>query len=108
MNVFVMPSLHEGLPIALLEAQAAGLPCAVSDCVPSEANVSGSGVQFLALDLGPAKWADAVLRALDKPRAAQCLGPSRLEGTDFDIRTSAARLSAFYRSVAIRLPQESI
>jgi glycosyltransferase involved in cell wall biosynthesis len=108
MNVFVMPSLNEGLPIALLEAQAAGLPCVVSDCVPSEANVSGPDVQFLALDLGPAKWADVVLRALDKPRATLASGPGRLEGTDFDIRISAARLSAFYRSIAIQLPQESI
>ena len=34
MDVFVFPSMHEGLGLALLEAQAAGLPCVVSDSVP--------------------------------------------------------------------------
>lgn len=37
MDVFVFPSIYEGLGIALIEAQAAGLPCVVSDAVPKEA-----------------------------------------------------------------------
>lgn len=40
MDVFILPSLYEGLGIVAIEAQTAGLPTICSDCVPEEANVS--------------------------------------------------------------------
>lgn len=54
MDVFLFPSLWEGLGMSLIEAQATGLPCLCSDVIPEEANVSdllfkislGSGVDF--------------------------------------------------------------
>lgn len=56
-DIFVMPSLHEGLPIAGVEAQAAGLPVLVSSNVTPELNISGD-VHFL--DLDPDQWVDAI------------------------------------------------
>ncbi|MBQ3013808.1 MAG: glycosyltransferase, partial [Clostridia bacterium] len=41
MDVFLLPSIWEGLPVVLIEAQAAGLPCLVSDTVTKEANLTG-------------------------------------------------------------------
>jgi glycosyltransferase involved in cell wall biosynthesis len=49
MNVFVMPSLHEGLPVAGIEAQAAGLPLVISDTITDELNVTGSQVSRVSL-----------------------------------------------------------
>ena len=40
MDIFIFPSIHEGLGIALIEAQAAGLPCIISDTIPKEAVIS--------------------------------------------------------------------
>ena len=59
MDVFVFPSLYEGLPLALIEAQVSGLRCIVSDAVPPEAFRSE---RVIALSLeNPKKWADTIL-----------------------------------------------
>ena len=68
MDCFLFPSLYEGLPRVLVEAQAAGLPCIASSTVTSEAAAYSGAVRFLALDSGPEVWASEVLRALDSPR----------------------------------------
>ncbi|HHV65851.1 MAG TPA: glycosyltransferase family 1 protein [Peptococcaceae bacterium] len=56
MDVFVFPSKYEGLGLALIEAQASGLPCIAADTVPKEAKAT-SIVKFLSLDSGPENWA---------------------------------------------------
>lgn len=60
MDAFVFPSLFEGLGMAVVEAQAAGLPVICSECVPVEARILPS-MQCLPLNLGASKWAEAIL-----------------------------------------------
>lgn len=60
MDIIVMPSLFEGLPFALLEAQTAGLKCIVSDTVSQESDIVGWN-QFLPLSLSNDLWAEAIL-----------------------------------------------
>lgn len=60
MDVFLFPSLYEGLGIAALEAQATGLPCIISDSVPSECRVTDLA-ESLDLNLPIDEWADVVL-----------------------------------------------
>lgn len=45
MDVLVFPSKWEGFPVALVEAQASGLPCIVSDCITSKIKLTGN-IQF--------------------------------------------------------------
>ena len=61
MDVFVFPSRFEGLGIAVVEAQAAGLPVICSDNVPDEAVVTDL-VQKVDLSSGADVWADNILR----------------------------------------------
>lgn len=63
MDVFVFPSLFEGLGISLLEAQAAGLPSVISENVPKEATIIEPLVTRLPLSASVERWADAVLAA---------------------------------------------
>lgn len=60
MDVFCLPSLYEGLGIVLIEAQTSGLPCFISENIPSEAIVTHE-VYRTALGEGPKIWADRIL-----------------------------------------------
>jgi glycosyltransferase EpsF len=57
---FIMPSLYEGLPLALIEAQAAGVPSIVSKQITKEADLGIGIVKFLDLH-DPKKWANEIL-----------------------------------------------
>jgi glycosyltransferase involved in cell wall biosynthesis len=62
MDLFLFPSLFEGLPVVLIEAQAAGLNCIVSSSITKESDVTGR-VEFISLNESPEKWADQILSA---------------------------------------------
>lgn len=62
MDVFVMPSHYEGLPVTLIEAQAAGLRCVVSDVVNPEA-FRRDLVVPMNLSAGADAWAETILDA---------------------------------------------
>src|SRR6202012_821767 len=61
MDSFVFPSRYEGLGLVVVEAQAAELPCLISDRVPSEAIVDGSLVRVIPLERSAPEGAEAGL-----------------------------------------------
>ncbi len=65
-DCFLFPSLWEGLPLTLIEAQSAELPCFVSDTVTKEVDCSNL-VNYLSLDIGADKWAETILNYKKKP-----------------------------------------
>lgn len=67
MDVFVFPSLYEGMPNTVIESQATGLPCVIADTITRQADITGL-VEYLPL--GNAQmWADRALAAVKEQRA---------------------------------------
>ena len=99
-DLFVFPSVKEGLALSVVEAQASGLPTIVSTGVPELAVVSDRA-RRLPLSDGAEAWAEACAGEL---RRAQ--GALRIDARDqarahgFDIADTSARLAAFYRAAA--------
>ncbi|MDD3141612.1 MAG: glycosyltransferase [Lachnospiraceae bacterium] len=81
-DLFLVPSLCEGLCIAAVEAQAAGVPCIVSDAVPKEVKLTEQ-IQYLRLADGPKAWAESMqeCRSWDRQAMYQMIldGPYNVE-----------------------------
>jgi glycosyltransferase involved in cell wall biosynthesis len=92
MDAFIMPSLHEGLPLSALEAQAAGLRCVLSETISKEAAVYN--VKQLSLTQDACYWADSIVGYCTDYDREDCLDKIRSSG--FDISTEAARLQDIY------------
>ena len=60
MDLFLLPSVFEGFPLTLVEAQDSGLHCLVSDCVTTDVNLTGN-IRYLPLDRGAAQWAETAI-----------------------------------------------
>ena len=67
MDVFVFPSFYEGMPNTVIEAQATGLPCVISDAITRQADVTGL-VKYLPLSDSAETWAKAVADAFETDR----------------------------------------
>lgn len=62
MDALLLPSCYEGKPLVAIEAQYAGLPVIVSDCITKEIVVAEGLVQFLPLSTKPSAWADLAVK----------------------------------------------
>ena len=96
-DVYLFPSIYEGLPIALLEAQAAGCFCVSSTNVSTEVDMEIGQTAFCSLENSPEQWAEVIInRAVgySRPTAERIQTAFRQKG--YDIRWSAQRLIELY------------
>lgn len=93
MDIFVFPSLHEGLPVTLIEAQASALPCLVSNRITQEVDLGYGLVRFLPIE-ETAPW----IEQLRQCRPGHAGSVVDLAGKGYDIRLTAEKLTEFYLS----------
>lgn len=93
-DCFLFPSKWEGLPVTLVEAQAAGLPCIVSDKITREVNLTDS-IIYLPIDSGVDEWVNEALCLTGK----RMDNASKIRKKGFDIAESAKMLEKLYYSI---------
>lgn len=95
MDVFILPSLFEGLPVVSAECQAAGLPMLVSDKITTEIVMSPI-IEYESLDSGSEVWAKKALKLACLQRTNYC---NSLSSNGYNIKEEAARLARYYKKV---------
>lgn len=99
-DVFVFPSVNEGLALSAVEAQASGLPTIVSTGVPELAVVSDR-TSRMPLSAGAEAWAGECVRMLHAAAgSARSDACEQVRAHGFDIADTSARLAAFYEAAA--------
>lgn len=93
MDVFVLPSLYEGLGIVAIEAQASGLPVVVSTKVPGDIKLSDD-VAFLWLEDGVDRWVNTIVRA--SRTAERKDGSERVKQAGYDVQAAAEQVRRVY------------
>ncbi|MEK3879582.1 glycosyltransferase family 1 protein [Paenibacillus sp. FSL M7-0420] len=93
MDVFLLPSIYEGLPVVIVEAQAAGLKCVVSDTVTREVKVTDL-VDYISLKETYEKWAFKILELTRSYSRESTYEELKKEG--YDIEQEARKMELYY------------
>lgn len=95
MDIFLLPSHYEGLPVVGVEAQANGLPLLVSTNVTKEASITNV-IQYLDLDDGVAFWANEIEKYYKNRNESRTDTASMMKKAGFDINEEAKKLQEYY------------
>jgi glycosyltransferase EpsF len=96
MDVFVLPSLYEGLPVVGVEAQMSDLYCVFSDTITKEVKLLDSSL-FMSISSDSAeKWAEKIFSL---PLRERETAVEQIVGAGFEIRIEATKLSVFLRGL---------
>jgi glycosyltransferase involved in cell wall biosynthesis len=95
-DIFLLPSLSEGLGMAAIEAQASGMPCVLSDGIPREAKIN-QNVEFLPINQGCDVWVSKILQLLREPADRESLSRA-VSASEYNIRVAVRQLEAVYTS----------
>ena len=94
-DVFLLPSKYEGFPTVILEAQAAGLPCFISDSITNKIAITNL-VNRIALTNTAKEWAEIILRVSKKYSKSREIYNSIIS-EKYDITVTVNKISEIYR-----------
>ena len=95
-KAFILPSLYEGMPLVLIEAQASGIHCVSADTFSKEVDFGIEAIEWLSLQAGAERWADAIETAIEKGRKQKSEVVNAIEEKGFDSRIFTEKLCKLY------------
>lgn len=98
MDVLLMPSLFEGNPVSLIEAQAAGIPCVISDIITDKIDMGLNLISKVSLSSTSETWADAILKASKSIRPIKEQVIIGLRDNGYDINETVKLLMDIYEN----------
>lgn len=98
-DVMLMPSLHEGFPVVLVESQAVGLPSVISSSIASEVDLGVGLVHFMPQNATPEEWVDTLLNNSLFGTLSVQNRIEQLKAAGFDIQQNAEKLTQLYSSM---------
>jgi len=96
MDVFLFPSLFEGLPVSLVEAQATGIKCVISDGVPTESILIPENVTVIPLKNSAQQWAEKIAEINNFERKNVA---TLIKEKGYDIKENAQKLEKKYKEL---------
>ena len=97
MDIFLFPSLFEGLPVTIVEAQASGLKCYISDTIDKN-SILLSETEVISLNESSKSWSDKILTSYENKRI-DISNNEKL--SNFDIKHNAKELCEFYQNIIV-------
>ena len=91
-DVLLFPSVWEGLPVTVIEAQAAGVPCIISDNITKDVDITELVHRLPITDEN--KWKDLALSGMHRKDVSE-----KVKESGFDVKESAKMLAAFYEKI---------
>lgn len=96
-DLFILPSIYEGLGLVLLEAQAAKVPCLVSEAIQPEVDLGVGLVKKLNLSCGANKWADEANKIINKNKNSDIDIIKAVQEKKYDLNSILNNLLSVYK-----------
>jgi glycosyltransferase EpsF len=98
-DVMLMPSLHEGFPVVLVESQSVGLPSLIADTISPEVDLDADLIEFESLSSTALNWVEKLLMLKLKGKINKKERLKKLAAQGFDIHSSVTLLSNLYNTM---------
>lgn len=93
-DLFLLPSLFEGLPVVLVEGQVSGLPCIASDTITKQVNLTEL-VTYLSIDISAKEWARKIQEIFEKD-INRSIYETQMKQAGFDFESMAKEVENYY------------
>lgn len=97
LDIFLMPSLHEGMPVVLIEAQAAGVKCLISDNITREIDLGLNLIEFCSLEEDLEKWKELTLKMCNSFDNVDKNRYSNSKLTSYDVKENVNQVLKIYK-----------